>query len=333
MNNNKQNIIDDLLILFLLNEANEQQINELNDWLEQSYYNRQYFEEYKKLWSSSKNITPKPIYVDIDKAWTKVNTQILFNEKNKNKKSILWYSVRIAAVLLLFVGIFLLFKQILKPKKIFVQSSELTLLDTLSDGSIITLNKNSKIVYFNNFSKDNRNIKLEGEAFFEVANIKNKPFIIDAGEGFIEVIGTKFNVNTLDSMYINVYVESGKVKLFSIKPNTYDTLSVILTSGDKGRINKFTKETEKFEAKIENSNAMFWTNNTLKFNSCELKNVIEILEKTYNIDIEIDENISNLQLSATFENENIDQIIEIICLTFNLKVSKNNNNYYLNVTE
>ena len=84
----------------------------------------------------------------------------------------------------------------------------------LPDGSKIFLNRNSEFSYRSNFGKHRRDVKLTGEAFFEIAPDASKPFIIDAGKAKVKVVGTSFNVITNNSeSAVEVFVKTGKVML------------------------------------------------------------------------------------------------------------------------
>ncbi|MBN2890237.1 MAG: FecR family protein [Bacteroidales bacterium] len=324
--------IDELLIAYLLEEANNEQIMTVENWLSSSDENLKYFDELKKVWFDTLDIETKPVAVDVDFAWEKVEKR-LNNEKSVTK-TLFYYAFRIAAILIIFFGIFGIYKISTKtPNTLIIAATDSVLTETLSDGSIITLNENSSINFPDKFDKKQRLIKLEGEAFFEVASNPEQPFIIDAGGGYIQVVGTKFNVNTnKDSLYIDVYVEEGIVKIFSLKPDSIDTLYVILKAGDKGRINTKTGKPEKLEVIEENYNDLFWRTSTLKFNSCYIEDVAKTLEEIYNVKFEISDNAKNFKLTATFEDAELEQILDIISLTFDLEIKQNDKKYTINVS-
>ena len=86
----------------------------------------------------------------------------------------------------------------------------------MPDGSTIFLNRNSEFSYRSNFGDRSRNVILTGEAFFEIAPDASKPFIIDAGNARVRVVGTSFNVITSNSeSAVEVFVKTGKVMLSS----------------------------------------------------------------------------------------------------------------------
>lgn len=334
MNKNKH-IDDEILIAYLINEIKDKkQICEVEEWLKSSEKNQQQFDDLKKTWFGVRKLSPKPVAVDVNSAWTKLEQRI-DNESIKlhffNKKYII-NILRLAAIIIIFVGLFFIFKEKNTNSTIILAATDSLLTDTLIDGSIITLNEKSTISFKKDFGQNQRTIKLDGEAFFEVAHNTEKPFIVDAGGGYIQVVGTKFNVNTNDSTYINVFVEEGIVKIFSIDPDSSDTLFVLLTAGQKGRINTVNGETTKLDD-TQNTNDLFWKTNILTFNSCFMKDVANTLESVYGVNFIIDDNAKKLLLTATFEDAQIDEILKIIKLTLNLEISKTDKTYYINAIE
>ena len=111
-------------------------------------------------------------------------------------------------------------------------SNESVISDTLSDGSVVALNKNSTLSYPKSFDTKLRQVTLKGEAFFEVKRNFEQAFIISAGESFVKVLGTSFNVKAYaDSANVEVTVVSGLVQLYTLNDNS-DTISVLLTKDE-----------------------------------------------------------------------------------------------------
>ena len=338
MKNNNEHINDNLLIAYLLGELNTEQNMEIKSWLHESSKNQAYFEEIEKLWLETNEIKPKPVSVDIDDAWNKVSEKIenVINQRSKTRnikfinkqKKILKYSLGVAASFIFLFGLFLIYKNLNKPVEMLTISTEHILTDTISDGTIITLNKKSKLIYPKEFEKNKRQVTLEGEAFFEVMHNPKKPFVIEANGAYIQVLGTSFNVkaNPEDEKII-VYVKTGKVRLYTVN-ETNDTSNIFLTAGEKGFINKKTGEAliDSISKPKEQINEIFWLNKKLIFDDTKLIDVVKVLEKKYKVNIEIiDKELFDKILNTSFENETIEQVLEIISLTFNIKYSKENN--------
>lgn len=200
---------------------------------------------------------------------------------------------------------------------------------TLPDGSLVSLNSNTKIRYPEKFTGDTREVTIEGEAFFEVKPNKNKPFIIHAGNAQIKVLGTSFNVNAYpESKLMEVTVETGRVQVVNKSAKSVQTNELILTPGDKGTLiyesNSLMKSTN------QNPNFIAWKTHDLIFKATSLDEVIQDLAKVYKVDIRIaDPNLNKLLLTAQFKNYSLDFIMEVIETTFKIETQKLNGQYIL----
>ena len=198
----------------------------------------------------------------------------------------------------------------------------------LSDGTLVTLNRDTKINYPDQFGSDVREISIEGEAFFEVTPNPNKPFIIHAGEATIKVLGTSFTVNAYpENDRVEVIVATGKVQFSKLETNQTPHL-VILDPGEKGTYVNTSKELKK--SINTDPNFLAWKTRTLTFSETSLKEVIQQLNKVYRVQIDLsDTQLDNLLLNAHFENETLEFILEVISSTHGLKVDKQNGHYLL----
>ncbi len=318
--------IDDLLLAYLLDELDNAQADEVSQWLAESDENLQHFEQISQVWNATKN-EKRPEF-NAKKAWRKIAPTV---PKTPFYKTPLF---RIAAAIILILGAVNLLFNVSEtiPTTIEVFASTEVLNDTLHDGSVITLNQNSKISYSDNFNTHTRKVKLEGEAFFDIQRDPSKPFIIELDQSSVQVLGTSFNIKSdpKDEL-VSVYVKSGVV-LFEYLSDSQDStyLSVKLLAGDKVVYNK---KTHQLEAANDSSAAteIYWINKELIFDGIRLGQVTGILESVYEVDITITEKVSeNCLLTVNFQNANIDQIMDVIAMTFELELEKTEGTYTLN---
>ncbi len=206
---------DDLLIKFLLKETTERESREVEQWLVADSGNRKHFDDFELIWRQSKKLALTST-INQNDAWNRFQSRLTDNlvEKNVTVKPI-WRSTfwrSIAAVFLVVAGTWFFYTQILAPQTTLMASNKV-LIETLPDGSQLTLNKNAVLSYSFPITAKKRLVKLDrGEVFFKVSPDKAKPFIIQAHEVTIEVVGTAFNVNHLKTS-TEVIVESGIVKV------------------------------------------------------------------------------------------------------------------------
>jgi transmembrane sensor len=338
MNNFSDHIAIDFIAAYLAGKATEEQIVIVEQWLNASADNKAYFESIKRTWEEIGKLEPRPVVLDVDKAWNKVVSKIETYEKNNKivsidsgrKISLSRIILRVAAVLIpvAFLAI-LYFWQSGKVKQIELIASESTIQDSLPDGTLVTVNTNSKLTYPEKFKGSTREVILEGEAYFDVTHHKENPFIIHSGDANIKVVGTSFDVNAYNNKNeVEVFVREGKVLLYGISKTKGDTNSVLLAAGEKGFFDKLTHKVRKIQE--NNVNGLFWKTKTLIFSKTELAMVIETLQKFYGVNIVLNnKDLYNCRLSATFINQPIDTIVDIIAKSFNLTITKNGTTYNL----
>ena len=182
----------------------------------------------------------------------------------------------------------------------------------LYDGSKVTINSGSKITYNNNFKKaKTRTVELEGEAYFEVTENKKIPFIVKTKQMDVEVLGTTFNVEAYPERDVtSVILATGKVSintagnsLHTIEP--YQQLVYSHTS-DTEHITTLTDEMMNL--------ALGWTTMNLAFDHLTLPQIAKVIERHYNIKVNID---STVPLTGCYsgkinDNDSLDDIMEIL---------------------
>lgn len=272
--------------------------------------------------------------VDVDKAWNKLEGRISETElhEKENKRPVRRLTgifIRIAAVALILVGlgftaVYLKNNGIFSKEIIAVTGNdEKNLLVELPDGSKIFLNRNTQLSYRSDFGKSRRNVKLTGEAFFEISHDASTPFIIDAGKAFVRVVGTTFNVISSNAgSDVEVYVTTGKV----ILSDKSESRSMDLEPGYIGNMDLKTSA----KTMNENPNYLAWKTGKLVYTGQKLDVVIKDLKRVYNMDIVADDpSILENPWSSPIENGTQETIILIICRSFNLSFTKDGDVYHL----
>lgn len=286
-----------------------------------------------KTWKDLSNMDSRE-EIDVDKAWNNVYSRISVKEKFEDKIQIRRRFIgttifRIAAVALILIGlgsaaVYTIKTGALSQKtSIIAGNDEKNIIVTLSDGSKVYLNRNSKLSYRKNFGKNSRNVILAGEAFFEITPDVKKPFIIDAGNAKVRVVGTTFNViSSNKESAAEVFVKTGKVLVSDLS----GAKSIQLDPGDIGIMNSKTS------SKSINSdpNYLAWKTGFLDYSGQKLSVVFNDLKKVYNMDIVADDSlILNNPWHSPIENSSQETIIRLICSSFNLRYAKEGNVYHL----
>lgn len=197
----------------------------------------------------------------------------------------------------------------------------------LPDGSRISLNENSLFSYPENFLKENREVRLTGEAFFEVQKAEGKRFTVYAGNTKTEVIGTAFYLQAYPDQEVRIQVTAGKVAF----AGTETEEAVFLVPGQEATAVNGQEVPAKQE--IEDPNFQAWQSKALIFNDTRLDQLVSMLEKHYDSEIIIeDEALSNCRFTASFEDQDLKEVLEIISITGNLTIDKKGGQYVISGT-
>ena len=286
-----------------------------------------------KKWIDLKNMNSNE-EIDVNKAWNLVHSRVIENGLKISESPVTISFIRtplfrIAAVALILLGlgtaaIYMNNSGLLGNKvTVIAGNDQKNILVSLPDGSKIYLNRNSEFNYRKNFGKNGRDVKLKGEAFFEIAPDVSKPFIIDAGKAKIKVVGTSFNVITDNNeSAVEVFVKTGKV----LVSDSSGSESIQLDPGFVGTVN--SKESSK--TLNSDPNYLSWNTGLLVYNGQKLDVVFKDLQRVYNMDIIADDSriLENTWVTS-FDNLPQETIIRLICTSFNLSYTKDGNVYHL----
>ena len=180
---------------------------------------------------------------------------------------------------------------------------------TLPDGTNGWLKGGSELSYPVIFNE--RHVSLKGEAYFDVAHDKKRPFEVVGADSKVVVLGTKFSANMWpDHKTTEVVLESGKVK-FVLNHNDESTL---LAPGQRLIYNKSTEDIaiEAVEAHVANA----WVNGVLIFRGEDLKEVAQKLSDWYNVEVVLEGSYpQDFQFRATFKNESIREVLRLLKMT------------------
>lgn len=233
--------------------------------------------------------------------------------------------VRLAAAVMIFLmgAVAIYYYQVFLPshltKTVQIINQDLRKNITLIDGTNVWLNKNAIFSYPKSFSGKTRNVKLRGEAFFQVKKNQKHPFIIQTTHSNIEVVGTSFNVRVSEDITL-VNVEKGQVKVSTkISRNQIVIDAGYTAKTERGHLTHF---------KTKNPNYLSWKTGNFKFNNTPLQKVIEDLNTYYTKTIIIDrEKPVECNLTAQFNQTSLQDILNIIKLTCKCEIKETANGY------
>lgn len=191
----------------------------------------------------------------------------------------------------------------------------------LSDGTKIWLNSETEITYPTRFVGNKRVVNLIGEAFFEVAKNKEKPFIVNANGMEVKVLGTSFNIScyTTDKTF-NTTLINGSV---SVKTNNKEAQTIVPSEQLT-----YYKESEQTTIHTVNTELFTsWINGEYIFKDTTLEEIVKKLQRWYDFSVNYeDESLKHNRYSLTADrNTNLDHLLEVISYTSNVKLERINN--------
>lgn len=323
----KGKIIDfGLISRHLSGESSPQEEQQLNIWLDYGEENRKLFGEYKTLWEQMDKVGPIAA-LDLNAEWKSLESRMKesvpqLDIREEKRPSMVFLAGRIAVaavvVMALTFGGFYFSRNVGYRTLATTGLSEMII---LPDGSTVTLNSYSSLEYPKKFDKYQRDIKLEGEGFFEVNGNPAWPFVISTAEVEIKVLGTSFNVNAYNSnKEIEVIVKTGQV---AVTRHGKIPKTVILKSGNKAVYNKIEEDLS-LSTRIDR-NYLAWKTKSFIFEDQTLSDVTSALNKVYGSKIIIpSDSLQEARITSTFNDQSLEAILNVLSATLDLKVIENN---------
>jgi|TARA_R110000737_G_scaffold118410_2_gene150913 transmembrane sensor len=319
--------MEHILAKTVMGEATSSELAILDKWRKESERNQALYDEYSTLWKMSENYEPQDFNPDFESALSS-HLNLLQNESKSHPvskkdaviKSIIQtsktsiFSIKrissIAAIFVLGIAAILLFSN----SSTTITAENGIRFASLGDGSKIWLEEGSSLEYMDGFGADHRNISLKGKAFFDVNRNENLPFNIQEDDLIITVLGTSF---TVDGENDKVSVNSGKVSVKSESDN------VILIENQETQLSN-----NKLNTSVAITNTALWRNTSLSFDDSPLSQVVADINMFHNDKLELDSNSINAECTFTsggLSSESLDNIIEILKKSYDLEVSPSEN--------
>ncbi len=348
--NNK--IIDaQFIIRIIKNEVTDEERELFNQWLEESDENKEVFGKIALLWDKIDNL-PTPLSPDLNNEWEKLRKRISESEKSYSEKFYRIFTIsransdpsqnkqtkyfsqlykkqivftRVAAIILISFIAYLFISyplnkntenKIAKTKFYeFITPKGERATIPLADGSIVYLNAESKLTYPQFFDGVKKFLKLEGEAYFSVKSDPEKPFVVQTGDKFTEVKGTEFNIRFRKNK-LSVVVTKGVVILYNQDSSKFIGLrkGELIISTTNGFTQPIKVDTRLYTA---------WRENKLSFVATPLSDVLEEIERFYNVEIVCkNRKILKRTLTGYFDSNSLDEILTKISLALDFKFNR-----------
>lgn len=301
---------------FLAKELSAEELADFHAWRAEDPAHEQLVRECEEVWESAGQYQV-PTF-DSAPAWKQLGLP-----DRQITRGAIWLR-RAAAVTILVIAGWLAYSYVLTPVEwMSSDKSELA----LEDGSQIFLSDGSTLSYPKSFDRRDRTVRLDGVAFFEVAEEADRPFVVETDWADVVVLGTAFGVEEdLQARSVVVRVTEGKVRL---QPRGSDLYLDI----EAGQAASFADQTgELKQLRDADLNALAWHTRTLSFRQKSMTEVIEDLSDAFGVKIDLSQSgISDCTYTSPqpFKNASIDQILDAMAIVFQMRVTSPEDGVYL----
>lgn len=314
-----KNRIDELLPRYCEGQVTEEERLLVEAWMNESEENRRIAKQVHALYLATDTIHVMK-KVDTEKALSRVKSRMT------GKKKTMWWewAQRAAAVLFIPLLVALLVQHWGGEERELAQMMEvktnpgMTTSLTLSDGTVVFLNSESRLTYPSRFDGDVRNVTLQGEAYFEVAKNPEKRFVVSTShQAQIEVLGTHFNVEAYETEdRISATLVEGKIGFIFTQDNV--SKKVLMDPGQKLVYDSKDSKVQLYATSGESEIA--WKEGKIIFKNTPLEEGLRMLEKRYNVEFIVKNNrLKEDSFTGTFSNQRLERILEYFQLSSQIR--------------
>jgi len=354
---------DHILIRYVIGACSDTERHRVETWAARDPVNRAHLRELQELWHAA---DPASRDWDVDEAWSKVAPRLscvtdqkyttpqsvpgsadvpstVQDERPERGTSAGWrtrsrgaalrYGLSVAAIVAAVVVAHVLRRPAPDPNESSTQTITTERAEQaqirLADGTRVHLNAESQIQYPGRFSKDQRTVRLTGEAYFEVEADTVRPFVVTTETATLRVLGTAFMVDAYaDSARTHVAVRHGRVTLApdrsasSAAERAAKTVEeLVISAGQWGVVDLSGQMLRRRSADV--AHHFGWLNNQLVFRAAPLRSVARRLERWYDVEVRIvSSRLAERRLTATFSDEPLDEVLHALALSLNARYQR-----------
>ena len=354
---------EDKIVSVLTGQASQEELAALRQWLTESEDNRKLYDEYAVIWGTSRAVGRIDDY-RLDNAWALFSKQMKQQRHRAQHVISLKKALIVAAtVALVFMAGMAIYRS---TSNVADEQSQLTYTEykspygskskvNLPDGSLVWLNAGSTLRFSSDFNISDREVYLEGEGYFDVAHNEQTSFWVHTSTVTVKVLGTAFNVKAYpEESFVETIVERGVVQL--IDPLSSSQETTILHAKQKAVVMKelhpeVAPEKQmlqdeqhanikplnyipiadvEVDSNVATESYTSWKDSRWVVEREKLSSLAVKLERRYNVRIVFsDEELKDYVLSGTFEDETLEQVLEVMRLTAPVVYEVQQNTVYL----
>jgi fe2+-dicitrate sensor, membrane component len=272
---------DEVLYRYFNNEATSEEVQQIEDWLKADSRHQQEFDAVHMLFNATilqRAHYERPVMHRIVSTWS--------------MRRVGRISMHIAAAIALIVGAGYVGRMLEQDRVYQTMTSKMNVLEvpagqritvSLEDGTTVSLNGGSRMEYPLLFAKDQRHVKLSGEALFDVEHNPKQPFVVETFASEIEVLGTKFNVFADDkNNRFSTILVNGKIRATNLLDDGQE--QVTLNPNEMVRL----MDGHLVTSKISDLDALCWTDGYINIRNVAFDELMQRFEKAYDVKIVID---------------------------------------------
>jgi ferric-dicitrate binding protein FerR (iron transport regulator) len=337
-----------LIASYLAGECTDQERKRVEQWIDQSQDNKKQFQELRRIWQLSGDaVSSQNMELDLDQEWDRLGRQIReqkASSRNKNSDQKGYWSfrsssihsgtqkfIRIAALFLV-AGLFgvLSYHSWYQPDKkeqvlrqISTDNGQRANL-TLTDGTEVMLNADSELKLPTKFASDVREVHLDGQAYFNVSENEEKPFLVHSNGSTVRVLGTAFTVRAYpEDQQVQVVVEEGRVS-FGKEKQAEDQKSIL----SRNELGTFDLATSTVATRTVDDIELYmsWRNGYLKFEKNRLNEVAKALERRYDVEVIFEyPALEELLLTAYLKSRSLRNVLDVITTSLEIEYQLDEN--------
>lgn len=319
---------EDVLVKYMVGEPNPEERQLVEQWLTEDPGNELQYEQLVTVWKLSQQ-AGAVLHRDEDAAWQRFQGRLAAKRAASETAPVIrlrW--IHIAAALFLFLSVTTIayLRYYNPPLAGFtgkdIAASNAVLHDTLADGTIVTLNKGSAIHVASVSLQRKRLVNMgTGEVFFNVTRDEKRPFEVRVGGTRVQVLGTSFNIRK-EGDRIEIIVSSGRVRV------QHSEFAQELVAAQRIVIDE--RENTFSQDQVTDQLYQYYVNDKFVMKNTPLQNVVNVLVEAYGQSISIERpEVAKLTMTATFERDSLERIMDVIGETLGVTVARDGNNWII----
>src|SRR6266699_3851052 len=306
-----------LLDRYLTGEASSADVQAVREWLAQDSDHGRLLDDLRLIRRAAAGRAPKS---STDGAWAKAVDALGVAPQPRVSRRLLVGALAAAAVVVALIGGSGLLRRAPRWSE-YATTAAQRMVVRLQDGTQVTIAPLSRVRYRGDYGA-HRDLYLDGEAYFQVAHDSQRPLRVHTAASPTEDLGTAFAIRAYaDQVATEVLVAEGRVALRRADTAATSGPALLLGARDLGRLEQDGGATVR--RGVDVARQLAWTRGVLSFDGTPLGEVVRTLERWYDVEIRVaDSALAARRLTATFQNESIDLVLQRIALTVGLRVER-----------